>query len=114
MTANRKARTEGDTAISRVVGQNLKRLRAARGLSQRRLVALAQEKGFRLNHASYSRIELGRNAKGGLRAVTVDELVAYATVLEVRPERLLEEPTCLACCGAPPAGFACRECGAES
>lgn len=112
--SNRTARTEEDTAVSRIVGQNIKRLRAARRISGRQLAALVQEKGHRINHTSLSRMELGTNPKGGQRAVTVDDLVAIAAVLEVRPEQLLAEPKCVACFDAPPSGFACLACGAES
>lgn len=112
--SNRTARTAEDTAISRRVGQNIKRLRAARQISGRRLATLVQERGHRINHSSLSRMELGTNAKGGLRAVTVDDLVAIAAALDVRPEQLLAQPTCVACFDAPPVGFACLTCGTES
>ncbi|MFD5566605.1 helix-turn-helix domain-containing protein [Streptomyces cadmiisoli] len=111
---NRNARTEEDTTTSRIVGRNIKRLRTARGLSGRRLAALVQERGFRFNHSSLSRMELGINAKGGQRAVTVDELVAVASVFGVEPQELLTEPKCVACFDAPPLGFACRSCGAAA
>ncbi|WP_307706132.1 helix-turn-helix domain-containing protein [Streptomyces sp. V1I6] len=100
--------------MSRIVGQNIKRLREARRMSGQQLAALVQEKGQPLSRFAVSQIELGRNSKGTPRAVTVDDLVALAVALEVRPEQLLIEPSCVACFDAPPAGFACRSCGAAA
>lgn len=110
--SNRIARGAEDTAVSRTVGQNVKRLREARGLSGRQLAARVQANGFRYNHSTLTRMEAGSNGKGGHPAVTVDHLVALATALDVRPDQLLTEPRCTACFDAPPPGFSCRTCGA--
>jgi len=110
----KNARTESDVQVSRIVAENVRRLREARGLSLRGLTRKVVENGHRMNPSSLCRIEIGTHATGGFRPVTVDELVALAKVFELPPERLLAEPKCHACLDSPPAGFACRTCGAES
>ncbi|MGQ4486869.1 helix-turn-helix domain-containing protein [Streptomyces sp. SAS_281] len=107
----RTARTADETKVSQRVGQNIKRIRTARGLSGRALAELVQGTGHRLHHTSLNTIEAGANSKGGQRAVTVDDLVAISAALGMRPEQLLAEPECAVCLGFPPAGFACTACG---
>lgn len=107
----RTARTADQTQVSQRVGQNIKRIRTARGLSGRALTRLVQEAGHPINQTSMSRMEIGTNSKGGQRAITVDDLVAISAVLGLRPEQLLTEPECAVCLDAPPAGFACTACG---
>lgn len=107
----KNARNEADVRVSHIVGGNLRRRREALGLSIRALATKVRANGHRTNYSSLTRIELGTNALGGMRAVTVDELVFLAEALEVRPEQLLEEPSCPACRDTPPAGFACLSCG---
>jgi len=108
----RRARTEADVAISRTVAANVARLRQARGLSVRAFSAAIQANGHRMNHSSLFRIEVGYNVTGGLRPITVDELVWLAEALGVGPDRLLTTGPCPTCADTPPNGFACRDCGA--
>lgn len=109
-----KARTEADTQVARIVGQNTRRLREQQRLSGRELAKKIQSNGRRMDHAALSRIELGYHSNGARRAVTVDELSWIAEALGVQPVALLALPACDTCGDVPPAGFACRSCGAET
>ncbi|MGW1324808.1 helix-turn-helix domain-containing protein [Streptomyces antibioticus] len=110
-TGNGAPRTRSDTAVSWIVGRNVQRLRRAKGLSGRALVSRVQANGHRMNPSSLSRIELGRNTKGGMRAVTVDELTWLAEALGVTPARLMDDSVCPVCHDTPPTGFICGNCG---
>ena len=113
-----KARTEEDVKVSRAVATTARRIREARGLTIRDLAAKVEAQGGRMNPSSLQRIELGYHGQASesrsLRPVTVDELVALATALDVAPELLLHGPKCATCMDAPPPGFSCKTCGAES
>ena len=111
-----KTRSDDDLRISRIVGMNLKGLRAARGLSRQRLEEATATAGRRIASAAVCAIENGKNPSSrdggaGGRSVSVDELVILAAVFGVHPEQLLTPPECEACLGVPPKGFACRTCG---
>lgn len=108
----RQARTEADTAVSRIVATNTIRLRRARGLTQSALVRAIQANGHHMHRSSLMRIEEGTTGKGGLRAVTVDELAWIAEALGADPATLLTANTCPTCNDAPPQGFTCKNCGA--
>ena len=93
---------------SRAVAANLMRLRKAQRLTTTRLSAALDELGQPIHASGITRIEKGE------RRVDVDDLVALAKALNVRPEQLLMPFECHVCHGQPPAGFACRTCGAEA
>lgn len=94
--------------IQRQVAQNVVRIRKARGLNQRELAALLEKYGRPMLATVISKIERGD------RRIDVDDLVAFAESLGVTPESLLRPFECQTCHGEPPAGFACRTCGAGS
>lgn len=60
-------------------GENLKKIREAKGLSQRQLAALCT-----IDHSNISKMERGEK---NITLLTVAEL---ATALEVRPKKLLD------------------------
>jgi transcriptional regulator with XRE-family HTH domain len=92
---------------SSLVAANVRLLRKVRGWSAQRLADNVAEAGHVLPRVAVAKIE-----KCG-RMVTVDDLVAIASGFGV-PAAMLIEVLCEVCCGSPPAGFACRSCGAES
>ncbi|WP_459953100.1 helix-turn-helix domain-containing protein [Mycobacterium avium] len=68
---------------SLTVGKNLKRLRAAAGMTTRVLAASLAENGVPMSPSGISEIENGR------RGVNVDQLTALAAALDVSPLALL-------------------------
>lgn len=94
--------------VAAAVAANVRRLRADRGLSRTRFAALVGELRPSLRYtATLFRIEAGSHR------VCVDDLVALADALGVRPEQLLEPYDCPTCHQEPPEGFTCRDCGLE-
>ena len=87
-------------ARSRHLGENLRRLREARGWTQARLSA---ESG--VGQPTLSGIERGRNG-ASLRKI---EMLAVALGAEL--SSLMFPRTCGTCAGATPRGFICQECG---
>lgn len=106
------ARDESQVAVARTAGQNIYRLRKAAGLRQKDLAEKITAAGFQMLPSTVSKIEVAKHPNGSARALTVDELVVFSTVLGVRPEQLLTPYECERCHGAPPAGFTCNRCGA--
>lgn len=82
-------------------------------MSIRELAEKLEANGWHLSEASLTRIELmtihGSSAPG--RRVTVDDLVALASVFSIEPGALLTAGSCDVCFGVPPAGFSCNTCG---
>ncbi len=74
--------------VERIVGQNMARLRGARGWSQ---PELGRQIGELLKSKPWSRQAVS-NAENGQRAFTVADLVAIACVLETSPAALLTLP----------------------
>ncbi|MDI9885942.1 helix-turn-helix transcriptional regulator [Streptomyces sp. HNM0645] len=110
----RGPRTSEDLPVSRTVSKNIYALRIRRGWSQRAL-ARATEGGIKaVGFSTVCRIEKARDESAKPVIVGVDDLVALAAALGFAPERLLVEPKCFVCLDVPPAGFACRTCGAAS
>lgn len=105
-------RSEAETRYARQVGQNIRRHRKSLGLTAKDLADLVC--GVPMSEQGVSKIERGYTVTDRRTAVTVDQLVAFAAALGVTPGDLLSEPKCDKCMGAPPRGFACRECGAEA
>jgi transcriptional regulator with XRE-family HTH domain len=88
---------------------NIRRLRETRGHSLRVLSEKLKANGRPVSPDAILKVEQG------LRRVDVDDLVAFADVFGVTVAQLLDPPTdCTTCHGAPPPGFACRECGVEA
>jgi len=99
---------------SRIVGAHIHALRTARGWSLREAARQTAAAGKPIGYTTIGRIERGRDPGQPAVAVIVDDLVTLATVFGVRPEQLLTAPGCFVCMDKPPAGFACRSCGAEA
>lgn len=102
--------------VSIAVALNITRLRQARGWHLRDLSDRTAKAGKRVGISSLSRIENARDGHKAHTAVSVDDLVVLAAAFEVPVEQLLTEwkPNCAVCMDNPPAGFACRTCGAAA
>ena len=88
MTADNERRHRNAVgATGRQVGENLKRLRLARGLSTRELAEELRQHGRPIPATGITRIEKGA------RSVDVDDLFTLAVVLDVSPLTLLLPPT---------------------
>jgi transcriptional regulator with XRE-family HTH domain len=111
---SRGPRTADDLPISRIVGQNVAALRARHGWSQRTLAKYTESSVKAVHFTTVNRIEKACDPAASPIAVSVDDLVVLAATFGVTVDRLLSEPKCHACLDTPPAGFACRACGAES
>lgn len=97
--------------ISRRVVANIRRLRRARGWSAQELANRMDAVGCPVSRSMISQRETGSQR---IR-VSVDELVAFADVLDQPLDDLVhEEVACEQCAGSPPAGFRCRTCGSEA
>lgn len=73
--------------VDLAVGVNLQHIRAEKGLSQTGLAELAKRAGLSAFHqTTIARIEAGK------RPLRVSELGTLARALDVKPERLLDEP----------------------
>jgi ribosome-binding protein aMBF1 (putative translation factor) len=83
----------------------IRREREKRGLSLRGLSQSMTEAGWPIALTGISNIEVGR------RQASVDDAVAFATVLRFRLDRLLPFDVCATCQNEPPDGFACNTCG---
>lgn len=90
---------------TRTVVENIKQLRAHRGLSLERLSEQLTNVGHPIRATSLHRLENGQ------RRVDVDDLQSFADVFGIECARLLATSTCANCLDAPPAGFACKACG---
>ncbi|MER8158134.1 helix-turn-helix transcriptional regulator [Streptomyces sp. NPDC094472] len=109
--ATARPRNGSDLAVSQAVGRNVRRLRKARHLRQLDLAEKITAAGFPMRPSVVSKLEAGRHHDGSFRSVSVDELVAVAQALGVRPEQLLVPFECEVCKNTPPPGFTCATCG---
>lgn len=114
--STRKPKASGEMVVSRLVAARVRSLRQQRGWTVDQLAAALTETGHPINRAVITNIETGRPDKTGRcrRSVTVDELCAFALVYGIGPEKLLAGPACPVCKDAPPPGFACLNCGANT
>lgn len=103
-----------DLPVSRVVGAHIHALRTARGWSLREVGRQTEIAGKPVGYLTVGRIERNRDPSRPAVAVIVDDPVALATVFGLKPQGLLTAPGCFTCMDNPPAGFACRTCGAEA
>ncbi|TDC42072.1 hypothetical protein [Micromonospora sp. KC213] len=95
--------------LTRVVVHNIDLMRKARGWTKTELVQRLDSAGWPMKHSvAIDRLGDGR------RTLTVDELAILGKVFSVEPWSLTVPPTCDACLGSPPAGFACLACGANT
>ncbi len=76
-------RRETERTTSQVVGRNVARIRGGRAMTTRALAAALTELGVPLTSSGITDIEAGR------RTVSVDQLTALATALDVSPIALL-------------------------
>jgi len=97
-------------SVSRTVAANVRKLRRAREWSQDALAERVAMAGM----PSLDRQKISKAERGYRATFSVDELVALAAALDVRPEELLTPFECLQCRNTPPAGFACKTCGASA
>ncbi|CAM5250536.1 hypothetical protein SGLAM104S_01620 [Streptomyces glaucescens] len=87
------------------VRRNIRRLRERHQWSYREMEDRLARTGRAISALDQSAIDSGE------RPVTVDDLVAFASVFGMDVQELLEPPAdCQTCHGAPPAGFMCMEC----
>lgn len=78
-------------ATGRTVAANVKRLRAARGMSLRALSEALDGVGRKLSQDAINKIENGaeKDTAKQIRRVDVDDLIALAAVLRVNPSALM-------------------------
>ena len=94
--------------LAAIVMRNVREARRARRWSAADLAAKVRATGCPLDRSILANMETGRR-----RDVSVDQLWAFAEVLETTPEYLATNvgPACARCQDAPPAGFSCLACG---
>lgn len=99
-------RTTG-SEMTRKAGIRIRIARLDLGMSQQGLAARLTDAGCRISTAGVWKVESGY--RNGL---TVDEAVAFARVLRMPIERLLEPgPACMVCDDVPGIDVACYSCG---
>jgi transcriptional regulator with XRE-family HTH domain len=91
----------------KAAAERVKLLRKRNGLSRAQLSARTAEAGRRLPDLAILR------AENGDRRLDADDIITLAGVFGVSPLYLLGIGACARCDDSPPAGFACRACGAE-
>jgi hypothetical protein len=101
-------RTRQDKTITAqqaaIAGANIRALRQGRGWSQRRLGAL-------MGWPDPVTVCAAEGHRGGRqRGFTPDEIRRLAAIFGIEPWQLTTR--CTHCAGTPPAGYACRTCGA--
>lgn len=106
---------QGDrrSCISDLVADRIVKLRQRQGMTRDELSAACRSKGYTwITSPVLANIETGRRLPDGSRrrAVTVEELIAFADVLNVDEAQLLAVMTCGRCGGFPPSGFTCQAC----
>jgi transcriptional regulator with XRE-family HTH domain len=107
-------KTESGTAASRLAGRNVRRLRRRAGRTAADVAQELTALGMPMSTQHLTRLETGRSGSGAHVAMSVDVLCGLAAVLGVEPAVLLGAPSCRVCEDDPPAGFACRTCGAQA
>lgn len=90
-----------------VFAKRMRAHREQRGWSQSTLADRLRLYGIDLHFSAIAKMELG------VRAIRLNEAAAVATAFGVPLVKLLQEVRCDACNDAPPAGFACKSCGAS-
>jgi ribosome-binding protein aMBF1 (putative translation factor) len=90
-----------------VFAKRMRQVRERRGWSQAKLADWMRTYGVDLHSTAITRIERGE------RSISLNEASAVAAALGVLLVELLQEVQCEACGDAPPAGFACKSCGAS-
>lgn len=83
MDESRKRKHSGTGPIGKQVGENLAQLRNARRLTTERLAEEVRQLGVEMTASTVTKIEKHS------RRITVDELVAFAAVLDVSPVSLM-------------------------
>ncbi|MEU2111846.1 helix-turn-helix transcriptional regulator [Streptomyces sp. NPDC019507] len=99
-------------SVSDRVATAVRAARKNRGWTRERFAEQCAVKGYAaLTYAALTNIERSPDApEGRQRRISVDELVALAEVLGLKPEQLLASPYCDACKDMPPPGFTCNQC----
>ncbi|MFD0853994.1 helix-turn-helix domain-containing protein [Actinomadura adrarensis] len=102
------SRVTSRTDVSRRVGLRVRALRQARSWTQPELAARLSKVGFEISAPSITRME-----QGSRQTVSIDAALALCDVFEVTLDDLISA-SCSRCHGAPPVGFRCQSCGAET
>lgn len=68
-----------------LIGENVEKLRKARGIKQKEFIARIQTEGLDINPTSYSKLE------GQLRLATDKEVYTIAKILQVTTDSLFEK-----------------------
>lgn len=92
-------------AVSQSVGRNVRHWRRWKGISEAALADALASIGHPVRRNAISAIETGQ------QGVSVDRLVAFAEVLQISPQQLLEGPACRSCWDTPPPLLTCQVCG---
>lgn len=99
------AKNKIPNAYSQAVMRRMKALRQQRGWSQSELAQRLCDIGCDVALHKISNYDAGRQ-----KVVSIDFAFAVAEVFGVAVEDLIKTP-CGTCNGAPPSGFACKDCG---
>lgn len=88
--------TRQNELVTALIAEQVRRLRITRGWTQARLAAAMTERGVPWKRATVVHLEKraagSRGDGGGRDAVTVQELLALASVLDVHPMYLVGQP----------------------
>lgn len=103
-----RLRDRRNREVSAQFVQNMRILRRRFNLTAEGLAEQVSARGYHIGRTSLGALETGTSV-----IVPLDLAVPVAQVLGVSLAGMLE-PLCEQCQGAPPAGFACRACGAEA
>lgn len=96
--------------VTRNVMRNLRTYRKARALSVQKIADQMTEHGVTIERTVLANFESGRRQN-----ISIAEVTALADVLGVTINDLIDDTgPCTTCYGAPPEGFACCSCGAET
>lgn len=96
--------------IAARVVRELTALRRQRKISAQQLADRMTAAGYPINRSSIANLENGRREE-----ISVGHLAIAAQILGADPAAILRRAApCPRCANDPPAGFACKTCGAET
>ena len=108
------AKSEGPSEVELAFLEAMTAHRKHRGWSQVELATRASACGETVMPLSINRFENPYANTGKVRRVNLGEALAITRAFGFNAvEQMLSEP-CHTCMGAPPAGFICADCGAET
>lgn len=100
---------ERKTDVSAAMIARIRRLRNARGWSERQLAEAMTAAGYPVTRSTLANWTRNTNP-----AVTADQIAAIATAFGIAIGELFGIGWCNFCLGSPPAGFTCSTCGAKT